>query len=162
MRKIVAVILTLMMVFAMGIPATAESVTNAPTELPDGVYYLEDGSYFVTETFVSDAQTRAVSAETYSRVTTYYDKNDVAQCALEVIGTFEINYGVSVTCTDVAGKGYIYVDGWSVENVSKSSSSGSTATATVSGEFVKKVLFITTARIPVTVSINVDKYGNTY
>ena len=116
----------------------------------------------MTETFVSDAQTRAVSTKTYSRVTTYYDKNDVAQCALEVVGTFEINYGVSVTCTDVAGKGYIYVDGWSVENVSKSSSSGSTATATVSGEFVKKVLFITTARIPVTVSINVDKYGNTY
>lgn len=49
-----------------------------------------------------------------------------------------------------------------VEKVTKSSSTGSgaIASATASGEFVKKLLFIPTSRIPVSVTVTCDKNGN--
>lgn len=146
------------------IATSAETVTEDVLELPEGIYYFEDGSYVVTESFdLSGPETRAATGtESYGKRSTYYDGNDVAQCALEVIGKFTVNYGSSVGCASVTAKTYVYKDGWTVEKVTKSSSSGfgATASATASGEFVYKVLFVTVKRIPVSVTVTCDKNGN--
>lgn len=135
---------------------------NEAIELQEGIYYFEDGSYIVTERSSYDIQPHSVGTKSYSNIATYYNNKDEAQCALMVTGTFEVNYGVSVKCTNGSATSYVYVDGWTVEKVSKSSSdgSGTIASATASGEFVKKTLFVTTKRVPVSVSVTCDKNGN--
>ena len=143
---------------------SAETVTNDVLEITEsGIYYLEDGSYLVAERVdLSGPETRgAVGTKTYANIVTYYDKQDVAQCALEVIGKFTVNFGVSVKCAEVTAKTYVYKDGWTVENVSKSSttSMAPTASATASGEFVNRVLFIVVSRYPVSVTVTCDKNG---
>lgn len=163
MKKALSFLLVLAMVLGLGCMAvSAETTSEDVIDLQEGIYYFEDGSYIVTERVTSDIQPLSVGTKTYSNISTYYNNKDVAQCALQVIGTFEVNYGVSVKCTNVTAKTYVYVDGWTVEKVTKSSSSGagSTAYATASGEFVKKMLFITTKRVPVSVSVTCDKNGN--
>lgn len=163
MKKILSILLAFSMILGLSCMAvSAETTSDDVVELQEGVYYFEDGSYIVTERILSDVQPLSVGTKTYSNISTFYDNNDVAQCALKVTGTFEVNYGVSVKCTNVSATSYVYVDGWTVEKVTKSSSSGSgsTASATASGEFVKKLLFITTKRIPVSVSVTCDKNGN--
>lgn len=163
MKKTLSLLLVIAMILGLGCMAvSAESISDEVIELQEGIYYLEDGSYIVTERLLSDIQLLSVGTKTYSKVSTYYNSDDVAQCALKVTGTFEVNYGVSVKCTNVSATSYVYVDGWTVEKVTKSSSAGSgaTASATASGEFVKKLLFITTSRIPVSVTVTCDKNGN--
>ena len=163
MKKILSILFAFSMILGLSSMAvSAETTSDDVVELQEGVYYFEDGSYIVTERILSDVQPLSVGTKTYSNISTFYDNNDVAQCALKVTGTFEVNYGVSVKCTNVSATSYVYVDGWTVEKVTKSSSSGSgsTASATASGEFVKKLLFITTKRIPVSVSVTCDKNGN--
>lgn len=163
MKKALSVLLAFTMVLGLGgMAASAESPSDGVIELHEGIYTFEDGSYIVTERVSPDAQTLSVGTKTYSNLSIYYNSDHEAQCALKVTGSFEVDYGVSVRCTNVAATSYVYVDGWSVENVSKSSSTGSgaTASATASGEFVKKVLFITTKRVPVSVTVTCDKNGN--
>ncbi len=163
MKKYFCFILVFTIILSLGsINVSAETNSNKAIELQESIQYFEDGSYIVIEKIASDVQTRAVGTKTYSNIATYYNSDDVAQCALKVTGTFEVNYGVSVRCTNVTATTYVYVNGWTVENVTKSSSSGSGASAyaSASGEFVKKVLFITTSRIPVSVSVTCDKNGD--
>lgn len=163
MNKVLSFLLVLSMVLGLGCMAvSAETTSDEVSELQEGIYYFEDGSYIVTERVSTDIQPLSVETKTYSNISTYYNSKDVAQCALQVIGTFEVNYGVSVKCTNVTAKTYVYVDGWRVEKVTKSSSSGvgATAYATASGEFVQKMLFITTKRVPVSVTVTCDKNGN--
>lgn len=163
MKKVLSSLLVLAIILGFGcITISAETTHDKVIELQEGIFYFEDGSYIVTERLSSDIQPLSVGTKTYSNISTYYDSDDVAQCALKVTGTFEVDYGVSVRCTNVSATSYVYVDGWTVEKVTKSSSAGSgaTASATASGEFVKKVLFITTSRIPVSVSVTCDKNGN--
>lgn len=163
MKKALSFLMVLVMVLGLSyMPVSAEIVSEDVVELQEGVYYLEDGSYIVTERITSNIQPLAVGTKIYANRSTYYNSDDVAQCALEVTGTFEINYGVSVKCIDVSATSYVYVNGWTVEKVTKSSStsSGTTAYATASGEFIKKMLFITTSRIPVSVTVTCDKNGN--
>lgn len=163
MKKIISFLLTMVTILNLGfITASADAAPDNTIELHEGVYYFEDGSYIITERIPSDIQVLSTGTKTYSKISTYYNNEDVAQCALKVTGTFEVNYGVSVKCINVSATSYVYVDGWTVENVSKSSSTGSgaTASATASGEFVKKLLFITTKRVPVSVTVTCDKNGN--
>ena len=163
MKKALSFLLVMTMILGLGCMAvSAESTSNEVIVLQEGIYYFEDGSYIVTERVTSDIQSLSVGTEIYSNISTYYNSKDVAQCALKVTGTFEVNYGVSVKCTNVSATSYVYVDGWTVENVSKSSSTGSgtMASATANGEFIQKVLFITTKRVPVSVSVTCDKNGN--
>ncbi|HIW73076.1 MAG TPA: hypothetical protein H9684_02020 [Firmicutes bacterium] len=160
-RRALALLSVLAILFSLGcLAASAETVTDDVIELPEGVYYLEDGSYFVTEK-IDVPQTRASGTKTYGKTTTYYNNSNEAKCALEVLGTFTYN-GSSVSCTNVTAKTYVYDTSWSVENVTKSSSSGwvTTASATANADFVNKVLFITVKKIPVSVTVTCDKNGN--
>ena len=162
-KKALSFLLVLSMVLGVGCMAvSAETASEDVIDLQEGIYYFEDGSYIVTERVSSDIQPLSVGTKVNANRSTYYNSNDVAQCALEVTGTFEVNYGISVKCTDVSATSYVYVDGWTVEKVTKSSSTGAgpTAYATASGEFVQKVLFITTKRVPVSVTVTCDKNGN--
>lgn len=163
MKKALSLLLVITMLLGLGcMSVSAENISSEVIELEEGIYYFEDGSYIVTEQVAADIQPLSVGTKTYSKVSTYYNSDDVAQCALKVTGTFEVNYGASVKCTNVSATSYVYVDGWTVQKVTKSSSAGSgaTASATASGEFVKKLLFITTSRIPVSVTVTCDKNGN--
>ena len=163
MKKVFALLLALTVVFISGaIGASAETVYPEVDNMPEeGIYYFEDGSYIVTEDVTPDVQPLSVSRKVKSRLSTYYNSDNVAQCALQVNGTFEVDYGVSVKCGAVSADFYVYVDGWSIEDVTKTSSSGAgdTATATASGVFIKKKLFITTSRVPVSITASCTKNG---
>ncbi len=165
MKKLVSIITILAMLVTLssfGAAAEAANENVTPIELPDGIYYFEDGSYIITEPIVSAVQPLSDDYKTYGKMSTYYNSDDVAQCSLEVIGTFEVNYRTNVRCTNVVAKTYVYVDGWTVENVTKSCTSGfrAIASATASGDFVKRSLGLITKTVPVTVTVTCDKNGN--
>ena len=85
---------------------SAENATNDVIEFPEGTYYFDDGSYVVTEIVdLSGPETRGGGGtKTYGKTSTFYDNNDVAQCALEVIGKFTLNFSVAVKCSEVTAK----------------------------------------------------------
>ena len=146
-------------------PVAAATAPQALDISADGTYYLDDGSYIITETTVlpaADGLSRAVSTVSRSKTSTYYNSDNEPMCALKITGTFSVNNGVSVQCTKATANTYVYNDSWSVTDVttSRTSAAASTASATAKGNFVKKILFITTNTVPVTVTVTCDKYGN--
>ncbi len=166
MRKLFIIMLTLTMAIGFNAMSVSAEVIYGNVEamdILDGKITFDDGSYLITETL--DDQTmsvQAVSTKTYSRIMTYYNSSDVAQCALKVTGTFEINYGISVKCTNVTATDYVYDSSWKVEDIttSRTTTAGATASATANGRFVKRLLFIVTNNIPVTITVSCDKNGN--
>ncbi len=162
MKRVFALLLALTVVFISGtLGASAETVYPKVDGMPEeGIYYFEDGSYIVTEDVTPDVQPLS-TMKVKANISTYYTSDKVAQCALKVTGTFEVNVGVCVRCVSVAGDFYAYVDGWSIDKKEKTCSSGygDIAYATASGDFVKKTLFITTSRVPVSVTASCTKNG---
>lgn len=140
-------------------PETVVSNSNSHEE----VTYFEDGSYIVT-TLVEEVApiSRAITKTVLRKTSTSYDSSHKARCALTVIGSFEVNTGVSVKCVGAKTEKTIYQDGWSVENVSTypDNSSTSKASAIASGNFVERKAGIAVQSIPVTVKVTCDKNGN--
>lgn len=139
-----------------------ETVASSSNSYED-VTYFEDGSYIVT-TMVEEITpiSRAITKKALKKTSTSYDSSNKAQCALTVIGSFEINMGVSVKCVGATTEKTVYQNGWSIENVSTrpDNSSTSQASAIASGRFVKREVGITVQNIPVTVKVTCDKNGN--
>lgn len=139
-----------------------KNVTTITNQKEETIYF-EDGSYIVTTTVEEVTPiSRAVINKIFKKTSTSYDASNKARCALTVVGSFEVNMGVSVKCLGVRTEKNIYQNGWSIENVSTSydNSSTSKATAIASGNFVKRQAGIAVQSIPVTVKVTCDKNGN--
>ena len=147
MRKYVSLILAVLL-FAM-------PVTVSAAEEAQEIEYLADGSYFLTTITAQGA--RANGSNTVSKTQHYYNANNELQWMITVTATFSYN-GTSATCTYVTGTtSIVNTNSWYA--ISKTpSSSGNTATYTVT--FEHKVLGVTVSKPTHSVSISCDGNGN--
>lgn len=136
MKKISALILTMLMVFTIA-PFNAFAAEDIVTD--SCIEYFEDGSYMVTEITESSISTFSTST-TKSKNSYYYDSNDNLQWRVTITGTFSYT-GSSATCTKATTSYTIYDNAWKVTSAVPSKS-GNKAT----GDFTVKRYF---AGIPV-------------
>ena len=156
MKKITSVLLALSLLLALAAPAFAASPEEAK---PEGILLsvttetLPGGYTLVTETRLL-SQTRG--SNTYTR-NAYAYHNGANVASLTLTASFTYNPGVSSSCTSASESHTVYADDWSCASAS-ASKSGATASAT--GTFEKKFLFITLETKTINVSMYCDSYGN--
>ena len=167
MKKIFAIILAaVVLTFAPFTAIYAESTEHVSAETYETnsttTTYFDDGSYVVTtikQSSVADSA-RSAKSSTYTvygdKVVDLYDSKDNLQWTYTLRGTFRVNEGVSVTCTDSTYSSVIYVNAWSLTSHENRCSSNIAYGTAV---YKKKVLFITTNTHDVDVSIGCNEYG---
>lgn len=161
MNKVISIILTALTIIFVCLPITNAKDGNVHKILQEGnrIYY-SDGSY------IEIGETREISPsksvkKTLRKPYTYYNSNHEKIACLTVTGTFYINIGVSVTCTQATYDTAVYKSGWSFSSPSASYSNHTTyATATATATLKKKVLGITVQSIPLSASITCYRDGS--
>lgn len=149
MKRIISVLL-LLVVFASIVPVYGFAVNDDVVSIS----YFEDGSYLV-ETF-SERQLRASGSKAGTKSTTYHSQDGTALWKATLTGTFTYT-GSSATCTGSSCNVTIYNSEW--YTISKSATkSGNIAYASVT--MGKKLLGVTVAQMPASVSIKCDANGN--
>lgn len=123
-------------------------------ETDEEVIELADGSYYTVT--IQESVNRASGTKTGNKTKTYYNSDGVAQWKLVVTGTFSYN-GSSATCTASSSSVTILDSSW--YTISKSATK-SANTATANANMGKKVLGVTTTKIPATVTLSCDANGN--
>ena len=113
-----------------------------------------DGSYITEEIAVT--QPRASGSKAGTKSHTYYSEDGTAKWKATLTGTFSYT-GTSATCTGASCNVTIYDSAW--HTISKTATkSGNTANASVT--IGKKLLGVTVAQIPTSISITCDNNGN--
>ncbi len=120
------------------------------------VIYLEDGGYIVVS--CSQQQTRSPDGTVSGRKDwTYYNGQGVQEWKYTLYATFEYIRGTEAVCTQTSCSVSIQDDAWSC--TSKSATPGF-ACAVGNATMVRKLLFLTTSTVPVSVTLNCDTFGN--
>lgn len=114
------------------------------------VYYLADGSYFVTEVIETNPLARTTKSGT--KVSTYYTSDNEKVFAVKLTGYFDYTYGSNVTATNQSVSVVLYKDEASF--VTKSSRRSG---ATVYGSGTISYLGYTRAK---SLTLTCDVYGN--
>ena len=163
MLRSTALITTMILIFA-AIPANAAQLEPAvalDNSSLVSVEYLSDGGY--VETYVGEVSNgskittyAAATTKTGYKSKTGYDSAGVMTWKVTVYGTFSINPGVSVSCTDA----WHTTNAYSPWVLDSASSSRGSASATGTAKFLKKFLFVTTNTETATVTVYCDKNGN--
>lgn len=151
MKRIICVILAAVLLIAV-LPfetfAIGREISGAD------VYYFDDGSYITVE--IATIATRASGSVTGDKIYTYYAEDDSVSWKAILTGSFTYN-GKSATCTASSCSVTINNSAW--YTISKSASkSGDTAKASVT--MGKKLLGVTVAEVPVTITLTCDANGN--
>lgn len=134
------------------IPSQALATEVSTTQT---ITYFEDGSYLVTVT--EEVTTWATRTKNSTKSDTYYDSSDVAQWKVLLSGMFKYD-GTSATCTDSTCITTVYdtVEWYVVSEVEEMHDNVASCTVTMG----KRILGITIANMPHTVTITCDKDGN--
>lgn len=133
--------------------AVGETVEWTET-LPDGLVLV----YAVTQHKPTSGAETAATAKTISGTGTVSVKDgSTVLYTLSVNATSSVNVGSSATCTGCLYTYSIKDSSWNFDSA-PAARSGNTATAT--GNFYKKVLFVTTKRLTTTVKLRCDVNGN--
>ncbi len=131
-----------------------EGVVEWTEMLPDGLVV----EYSVTQhTPTGDAATAATTKTVSGTGTATVKDGSTVLYTLSVNATFSVNVGSSATCTGCSYTYSIKDSSWNFDSAT-ATKSGNTATAT--GNFYKKVLFITVTRKTTTVKLRCDVNGN--
>ncbi len=147
MKRLLSFSLLLLMVLSL-IPAEGFAVEEKI------VVTFEDGSY-ITEC-IECMQSRAAGSKTGTKSYKYYNEDDVICWKFAVNGTFTYT-GSTSQCTASSCDVTVYTSEW--YTVSKSSGkSGNTASASVT--MGRKLLGVTVATIPVSLTLTCDNNGN--
>lgn len=123
--------------------------------------YFEDGSQIITCVY-EDISNQGIStaattvSKTGRKTKTGKDSDGETLWSLTVTGTFTVVTGSSATCTASSYSYTVPGSGWSLQSGS-ATKSGNTATA--NGNFIKKILGITTQNINVSVTLSCDVNG---
>lgn len=163
MKKVTAFIFSVALLIL-----TISPIVQAQNYISDDLYdtcsfteYFEDGSYTVTTIKQSPAKALSAYSAVYTKIgekhVDLFSSDDELQWEYTLIGTFQVNEGVSAVCTNSTYSSKIHVSGWSLithDNTYSNNIARGTAT------YKKKVLFITTNTHDVEVAIGCDKYGN--
>lgn len=133
--------------------AVGETVEWTET-LPDGLVLV----YTVTQHKPTSGAETAATTKTVSGTGTVSVKDgSTVLYTLSVNATFSVNVGSSATCTGCSYTYSIKNSSWNFDSAT-ATKSGNTATAT--GNFYKKVLFVTVDRLTTTVQLRCDVNGN--
>lgn len=162
MKKFLSMTLTLVVLlyfFNFSVSATTDQgLANNEIVISETTEYLEDGSSITTTItqYLNQNQTRTTRTVSGSKTVTAKNSDGDVLYKFKINGTFNVNEGVSATCTAVSCGATNLASGWSLDS-SSTSKSGNTARAT--GVFKYKVLFVTTITQETNVSLSCDKNG---
>lgn len=148
MKRVISVLLAIYLVVVV-LP-----VGGYAAEQKEEIIYFDDGSYLVIE--INHSQERATWRVTGNKRYTYYSSDGTSLWYAVLTGSFDYT-GTSSSCTSSSISVTVQDSAWYV--ISKSASkSGNKATASVTmGE---KVLGVTVARVPVSLTLSCDANGN--
>ncbi len=147
-RIICAVLICSLLLCGMPVNCFAEEIKECVVDV------FEDGSYLTDELIV--VQYRVNNTKSGTRIRNYYTSDGTLEWKAVLSGTFTYT-GTTSTCTSSSCNVTIYNSDW--YTVSKSASkSGNTATASVT--MGKKLLGVTVATIPVSLTLTCDNNGN--
>ena len=157
MKKIISVfLLTVFFMIALVPTVSANCAEEQLINTSSHIEYYEDGSYTVITVKQISPITRS-NVYTAEKLVHLYNSKDELQWTYTLIGTFLVDYGISVVCTDSTYSYIIYNDSWSLTAHSNSYYDNlAVGTAT----FKKKVLFITTNTHDIEAEVGCDIYGN--
>lgn len=134
MKRISALLLSLLMIFALSVNSFAVAGTDDVSAETNTVCF-EDGSYMVTE-IITENTARATQTKSGSKNISFYNSDDVIQWSATLKGTFSYT-GSSATCTASSITYTIYDSKWKIPTAT-ASKSGNTAT----GHVVAKSYFL--------------------
>ncbi|MBE6768477.1 MAG: hypothetical protein E7549_06140 [Ruminococcaceae bacterium] len=166
-RKLISIIATVFVLLS-SIFCTAGAAEMSPAELTDSsnteLSWTETSTdgytlvYTITQsTLPTKAQSRATSQTVQGSGTVTVKDGSTTLYTLSVHATFSVNVGISATCTGCSYTYSIKESSWHFDSAT-ATKSGNTATAT--GTFYKKVLFVTTKTLTSSVKLICDKNGN--
>ena len=125
--------------------------------------YLDDGYYIITEeiqysSVLSEITTYSTTTQNASKTSRLYDANDQLIATFTVYGSFSINNGTSVKCTDVTYSQSVSSSKWKFlsATISRNNTSISTASAVGTGMF-KNVN--TGKQVNISVTLSCSKTG---
>lgn len=163
MKRLLLIILaTVFLTSLFSLNISAESFDKSAEKeiiISESTEYLEDGSSITTtitqqiNNGISPMATKTVSG---SKIKTIKNADGDVLYKFKINGTFNVNVGVSATCTAVSCSASDLAIGWSLDS-STTSKSGNIAKAT--GIFKYKVLLITTQTVEIPVSLSCDANG---
>lgn len=156
MKKILPVLLSILLLGVTGITAGAKAAEQVLVR--ETMEYFEDGSYATISVYEENAL--MAYADTYtksgSKTYTLRDKNGAVQWTFTLKGTFQVNTGVSSTCTAASYTHTIKDSSWSLKSASATKSGNK---AIGDATFQSKVLFIVTNTKSCHLELSCDKYG---
>ncbi len=164
MKKLLTLLITTVMlaVGLSGTPLSARAATSGTTHkkiINETTEFFEDGSSVTI--IVSEESTTLTRASGYSKSGSkhyvFFDQDKVELWRFTVHGTFTVNPGISVTCTEDSYSIDISDDAWQNESAS-TYHSGSQAIG--NAVFIEKFLFITIDTINCNVVLSCDSNGN--
>lgn len=163
MKRLLSMILALAFLFTLFSfnisAATYDKLSENEIVISETTEYFEDGSSITTtitqqiNNGISPMATKTVSG---SKIKTIKNADGDVLYKFKINGTFNVNVGVSATCTAVSCSASDLAIGWSLDS-STTSKSGNIAKAT--GIFKYKVLLITTQTVEIPVSLSCDENG---
>ena len=158
-KTIISIFLLVCMLAALFVPAYAAEPTATEAEFEvcsTNIEYFEDGSYLVTTIKETPSPRASVYSKSGSKDVTLYNSNDEIQWIYSLIGTYTIETGVSVVCTNSTFTYTIYQNNWSLTDHTNSYSENKAYGTAV---FKRKVLFITTSTQNIEGYVECDVYG---
>ena len=156
MKKLMALLLSLVTVLSMTCVAFAGEIPTTFKTYPAEYEYFDDGSYIVTTiTESSSILTRASGSKTASKTAKYYSSSGSALWSVTVTGNFSYT-GTSATCKSASVSTKIYNSAWSIIS-SYAKPSGASATAAASAKSSKNSTYKT-----LTVTLTCKSNGTIY
>ena len=165
MKKIVlsiTLIFSLFLTFSVSTAAATPLTTTSKTEDSATVIHYEDGSKLtISSPQIEDINGVAPLSTNYTKSArieaNFEDSDGNIEWVYTLHATFSYTYASSAVCTDTYYTQTIYEGNWTFSN-GAATKSGATATGT--GNYIKKVLFITAKDIDINLTLTCDKYGN--
>lgn len=162
MKKLLSIILTAIIfvsLFSFNSSATTyEKTADKEIIISETTEYFADGSSITTTItqFINQNQSRATKTVSGSKTKTAKNSSGDVLYKFKVNGTFNVNIGVSATCTAVSCSASDFASGWNLDS-SGTNKSGNTANAI--GIFKYKVLGITTKTQETQANLSCDANG---
>lgn len=135
MKKLIALLLSLVTVLSMTCVAFAGEMPTTTNTYPAEYEYFDDGSYIVT-TITEESSlplTRTTNTKSGSKKATYYSASNVALWNVTVSGKFSYT-GSSAKCTSSSVSANSYSSSWKI-NSKSASKSGASASATATAKY---------------------------
>ena len=164
MRKIIICLTLIVCLFSfLGMPISAVAAVDGSFQEPAGLIevsketqYFEDGSYLVTTVKATPTARASTYTQNGTKEVVLYNSSNEVQWNYYLTGTFTVEAGVSVVCTNSTYSYNIVNTSWSLSSHNNYYSNN---IAYGEATFKKKVLFITTNTHDIEIYVACDVNG---